>query len=113
MQSLWINFSQALGLSMCMHSNQKVRPKGICSDTLANEGMELDEDQEGIPEEIGKEGRAIPGKKMIYEPTKAEYVVFIIHSALGAQAVCKARVFLGLTNVIRRQRVTERENSQQ
>ena len=60
-------------MSMCMRSNQKVRPKGICSDTLANEGMELDEDQEEIPEEIGKEGRVIPGKKMIYEPTKAEF----------------------------------------
>ena len=27
-----------------MHSSQKVRPKGICSDTLPLEGMELDED---------------------------------------------------------------------
>ena len=60
-------------MSMCNHSNQKVRPKGICCDTLANEGMDTGEDQEGILEDEIGEGRAIPRKKMVYQPTQEEW----------------------------------------
>ena len=62
MQSLWISFSQALGLNSYGESSQNVRSREICIDTLANECMELDKDHEGILGEEGSEGRVIPGK---------------------------------------------------
>ena len=54
-------------------SDYKVRPKGISVDTLANEGMEVDQDHDALPGDGLEEGRAIPGKKRVYEPTKEEY----------------------------------------
>ena len=66
-------FSQALGLESSRMSGCKVRPNGICSDVLANEGMDIDGDHGALPGERSGEGRAIPGKKMVYEPTKEEF----------------------------------------
>ena len=53
--------------------NCKVRPNVISEDVLANEGMDMGEDQEEIMGEGIGEGRAIPRKNMVYEPTKAEW----------------------------------------
>ena len=65
-------FSQALGLESLRKSGCKVRPNGICADVLANEGMDVDGGHEALPREGISEGRAIPGKKMVYEPTKED-----------------------------------------
>ena len=73
MHSLWVNFSQALSLESPRKSDYKVRPKGISADTLASEGMEVDRDHDALPGDGLEEGRAIPGKKRVYEPTKEEY----------------------------------------
>ena len=72
MQAMWVIFSQALGLESNRKSDCKVRPNGICADVLANEGMDLDGDHGEIPEGGISEGRAITGKKMVYEPTRVE-----------------------------------------
>ena len=60
-------------MSRCNHLNQKVRPNEICCDTLAGEGMDTGEDQDGILEDRIEEGRAIPRKKMVYQPTQDEW----------------------------------------
>ena len=73
MHSLRLNCSQALGLNSCVRSSQKVKPKGICSDLLANESMDAGEYQDGVLGEELDEGRAIPRKKMVCQPTQEEW----------------------------------------
>ena len=72
MHSVWVFFPQALGLESLQNSSCKVRPNGIGADVLANKDLDMDGDHGALPGEGFSEGRAIPGKKMVYEPTKEE-----------------------------------------
>ena len=71
MHAMLLDFSQALGSDSNTRISHRVSPKSICNDTLANEGM----DSEGMEDGPGgepEEGRAIPGRKMVYSPSKEE-----------------------------------------
>ena len=73
MQPMRSIFSPALGSKSNKKLNQWIRPNGICTDALANEGMDLDGDHGEISGDELEEGRVIPGKKMVYQPSKAEW----------------------------------------
>ena len=65
-------FSEALRQQSDRTCRQKVRPKRICTDAPANEGIEIDGDHEEGEDTI-EEGRAILGQKMVYQPSKQEW----------------------------------------
>ena len=108
------NFSQALDLNSCNQPSQKLRPKDVCDDTLANEGMGWERDQEEFPEEWNQEGRAIPGKKSSTNHRKRNETStfkFISPFEYDVHAVCRARLCQGHTSPLRKQRAIEEANS--
>ena len=89
MHILWSNFSQGLDLESCSQPSQKVRPKGVCIDTLANEGMDLEGDEGNIPGEWHCEGGAIPLKNIVYQPSKEEWDEHMVtHLSFRAWCPC-------------------------
>ena len=69
MHSMLPDFSQALGLNSSKSFTHKVSPHNIC--TLADESMDSKDHEAGPGDEL-EEGRAITGRKMVYQPSKEE-----------------------------------------
>ena len=51
----------------------RIRPKEICADVLANDGYALGEEDLFGGEETLEEGRVITSQKMVYQPSKQEW----------------------------------------